>query len=218
MEESQNTENQTQEIPQENPVAPSNVSFPTVGQPQKSNGAKTLLIVGVLILVGILGFVIYKSAAKKNDETLTEPTPFDNSITPSDNQVTATPVATAAPVKTDKTKIKIQVQNGTGITGEASYLQTQLKGLGYTAVSVGNSTSQNLTATSVSFASTVPSDVVNELTTELNTVYQSVTTTTSTSTAYDVVIVTGLRKGATAKPVATPSASPSASPVATATP
>jgi hypothetical protein len=215
MEESQNTENQTQNIPQENPVAPAGVSFPTVGQPQKSNGAKTLLIVGVLILVGILGFVIYKSAAKKNDETLTEPTPFDNSVTPSDNQVVATPVATVAPVKTDKTKIKIQVQNGTGITGEASYLQTQLKGLGYTTVSVGNSASQSLIATSVSFASTVPSDVVNELTTELNTVYQSVTTTTSTSTAYDVVIVTGLRKGATAKPVATSSASPVASPTAT---
>jgi len=215
MEESQNTENQTQNIPQENPVAPAGVSFPTVGASQKSNGAKTLLIVGVLILVGILGFVIYKSASKKSDETLIEPTPFDNSITPSDNQVVATPVATVAPVTTDKTKIKIQVQNGTGITGEASYLQTQLKGLGYTTVSVGNSTSPNLTATSVSFASTVPTDVVNELTTELGTIYQSVTTTTAASTAYDVVIVTGLRKGATAKPVASPSASPSASPTAT---
>jgi hypothetical protein len=222
MEESQNTENQTQNIPQENPMTPAGVSFPTVGQPQKSNGAKTLLIVGVLILVGILGFVIYKSASKKNDETLTTPTPFDNLVTPSDNQVAATPVATVAPVTTDKTKIKIQVQNGTGITGEASYLQTQLKGLGYTNIAVGNSASENLTATSVSFAGTVPTDVVNDLTTELNTIYQSVTTTPSTSTAYDVVVVTGLRKGATAKPVATSSAtstaSPSASPVATSTP
>jgi len=41
-------------------------------------GAKTLLIVGILVLVGILGFVIYKSASKGSSVTLTEPTPYDN--------------------------------------------------------------------------------------------------------------------------------------------
>lgn len=217
MEEGQNIETETQEVPQETiPAAPSNVSFPTVGQPQKSGGAKTLLIVGVLILVGILGFVIYKSASSKSDENLSEPTPFENLAAPTPGAITPAPVATTAPVTTDKTKVKVQVQNGTGITGEAAYLQTQLKNLGYTTVSLGNSTQQNLTATQVSFASTVSSAVVTEITTELNTLYQSVTTTTSASTAYDVVVVTGLRKGMTPKPTAT--ATPTASPTPTATP
>jgi hypothetical protein len=221
MEEGQNTETETQEIPQETiPAAPSNVSFPTVGQPQKSGGAKTLLIVGVLILVGILGFVIYKSASSKSGETLTEPTPFENLAAPTPGAITPAPVATTTPLTTDKTKVKIQVQNGTGITGEAAYLQTQLKNLGYTSVSVGNSTQQNLTATQVSFAGTVPASVVTEITAKLNLIYQSVTTTTSASTAYDVVVTTGLRKGVTPKPsaTATPKATTAPSPTPTATP
>ncbi len=215
MEDGQNQENQTQEV-QQTPTPPptSEVSFPTVGESKKGNGAKTLLIVGILVLVGILGFVIFKSASNKSSTTLTEPTPFDNLTTTGENQTVTTPVATPTPATTsvDKTKIKIQIQNGTGITGEAAYLQTQLKGLGYTDVSVGNSASQNLTVTQVSYANSLASSVSTELTPKLNSIYQSVTNTSSTSTTYDVVIVTGLRKGATAKPSASPSASPTATP------
>jgi hypothetical protein len=218
MEEGLNQETQTQETPREAGPAPApNVSFPTVGEPKKSGGAKTLLIIGVLILVGILGFVIYKSATGKNQNGSNEPTPFENLTTPSQDQtvpaVTPTPTATV-----NRTGVKIQIQNGTGITGEAAYLQTQLKGLGYTTISVGNSAQQNLTATQVSFASTLSSDVITEITAKLNSIYQSVTTATSASTTYDVVIVTGLRKGATAIPAATPTATPTASPSATTSP
>ncbi len=219
MEEGQNQETQTQQVSQETPArSSSGVSFPTVGEPKKSGGAKTLLIIGVLILVGILGFVIYKNASNKSEEGLGEPTPFENLNEPSQNETVTTP--TPVPATVDKTKVKIQVQNGTGITGEAAYLQTQLKDLGYTNITVGNSTQQNLTATQVSFASTVPSSVVTEITAELNTIYQSVTNSTSTSTTYDVVIITGLRKGVTPRPSATPAATPSPtpSPTPTATP
>lgn len=214
MEQSQNQDSQTPQPSQEIGSNPqSGVSFPTVGEPKKANGAKTLLIVGVLILVGILGFVIYKSASNKNIETLSEPTPFDNLVAPVEEPVISTPVATPAAVKVDKTKVKIQVQNGTGITGEAAYLQTQLKGLGYTDISVGNSSSQNLTATQVSFGSTLSSDVVTEITAKLKSLYQSVTVTTSASTTFDIVVTTGLRTGATPKPSvsATPTSTPSAS-------
>lgn len=217
MEEAQNQEVNTNETPQETAPPPSGgVSFPTVGENKKSGGQKTLLIVGVLILVGILGFVIYKSASNKSVETLGEPTPFENLNTPTESETVVTPIATATPAAIDKAKIKIQVQNGTGITGEAAYLQTQFKNLGYTNVLVGNSTQQDLTATKVSFASTLSSALVAEITAKLNTIYQSVTTTTSASTAFDVVVTTGLRKGATAKPSATPAAT--ATPITTATP
>jgi len=215
MEEGQNQETQTQEARQETAPPPSSgVSFPTVGEPKKSGSAKTLLIVGVLILVGILGFVIFKSAASKNDETLTEPTPFENLTTSPQDETTVTPEASASPVAVNKANIKVQVQNGTGITGEAAYLQTQLKGLGYTNIAIGNSSQQNLTATQVSFASTLSSEVVTEITTKLKALYQNVTSTTSASTTYDVIVITGLRKGATPKP----STSPAASPTPTATP
>jgi len=209
MEEGQNQETQTQETRQETAPPPtSGVSFPTVGEQKKSGGAKTLLIVGVLILVGILGFVIFKSASNKNGETLIEPTPFENLTTSPQDETTATPEASTAPVVAKKAEVKVQVQNGTGITGEAAYLQTQLKGLGYTDISVGNSSQQDLTATQVSFAGTLSSEVVTEITTKLKALYQSVTTTTSSSTVYDVVVITGLRKGATPKPSATPVTTP----------
>lgn len=212
MEEAQNTENQMSQAPEvvSQPQG-SGVSFPTIGENKKSGGAKTLLIVGILILVGILGFVIFKSASKKSETILLEPTPFDNLTT---DQTEATPVATPTPaaVTADKTKIKIQIQNGTGITGEAAYLETQLKTLGYTDISLGNSAVQNLTVTQVSYASSLAGSVSTELTAKLNTIYQSITNSSSTGTIYDVVIVTGLRKGATAKPSASPSASPTATP------
>jgi len=218
MEESQNQETQTQETPQGvGPIASTGVSFPTVGEPKKSGGAKTLLIVGVLILVGILGFVIYKSASKKSEETLGEPTPFENLITPSQGVTVSTPAASTAPIASDKTKVKIQIQNGTGITGEAAYLQTLLKGLGYTNIAVSNSAQQNLTAAQVSFSSTLSSSIVTELTIKLNSIYQNVTTSTSASTTYDVVVTTGLRKGATPKPLATPTATPTPTPTPTPT-
>lgn len=201
---------------QEN-ITPAPVTFPTVEQPKKNDGAKVLLIVGILILVGILGFVIYKSASNKNQTTSTDPTPFDNLTTSSqDSTQVATPAPTATPaaIKVDKTKVAIQIQNGTGITGEAAYLQTQLATLGYTNVKVGNAGSQAATTTTVTFSSKLDASVVSELTQKLNLLYQTVTTTTSATQTFDVVIVTGLRKGATPKPSTTPtaSASPSATP------
>ena len=215
----ENGNNQAQGTSQEvvQPTS-SGISFPSVGEQKKSGGAKTLLIVGILILVGVLGFVIYKTASKKND-TLPEPTPFDNLIAPSDDTSSTAPTPTSTPAAVDKTKVKIQVQNGTGITGEAAYLQTQLKGLGYTQVTVGNSPA-TVSTTEVTFSDSLSSVIVSELKLKLNTIYQTVTTTTSASPVYDVVIVAGLRKGATPKPSvsASPTASPTGTPKATATP
>jgi len=218
MEETQNTENQQSSESSFQP-SPSPVSFPTVGQPQKSGGAKTLLIVGILILVAILGFVIYKSATKTAETVSTEPTPFDNLTAPSGDQnvTVATPAPVATPKAADRGNVKVQVQNGTGITGEAAYLQTQLKDLGYTNVKVGNATSTNATATTVTFSSSLDASIVSELTQKLNSLYQNVTVNNSGSTSFDVVVVTGLRKGATPKPSATPSASPTGTPKATPT-
>ncbi len=217
MDDGQNSQNQ--EMPSQS--NPSSVSFPTVGQQQKSGGSKTLLVIGILILVAILGFVIYKSASK-TDETLAEPTPFDNLTTSDEGTVESTPTPVASPTSTpkpaDKSKVTIEVQNGTGITGEAAYLQTQLKDLGYTNVTVGNASSQNATDTTVTFAKTLAASTVDEITAKLKTLYQTVTVKTATTATTDVVIVTGLRKGATTKPAATLSGSATPRPSATASP
>lgn len=196
------------------------VSFPSVGGEKKNGGAKTLLIIGILVLVGILGYVIYKSASSKNEQGNIEVNvPYNNLATPSTEETIApTSTPAASPVASvDKEKLKVQVQNGTGITGEAAYLQNILKELGFTNVTVGNASSQDNDDTQVSFSSSVSSSVVTEVTNKLNATYQTVTKVSSTGTTYDIVIITGLRKGATAKPSATPTSSPTpkASPTAT---
>lgn len=214
MEEQQNqpAEQEVQSTPFQQQESSNDVSFPTVGEQKKSGGAKTLLIVGILVLVAILGFVIYKSASKKSTDTSLEATPFDNLTTPSSEQTIETVTPAPSPAATvDKTKVKIQVQNGTGISGEAAYLQTQLGTLGYTNIKTGNSDA-NVTTTTVTFSGTLDSSVVSEITQKLNSIYQTVTSSTSSSSTFDVVVVVGLRKGATPKPSVAPTTIPSASP------
>lgn len=202
-----------EENQQTQPQNPSNfpsgsgVSFPSVNEPPKSSGPKMLLIFGILILVGILGFVIFKSANTTSEE-VPEPTPFDNFAPPIEQEPTPFPTPTASssatPKASDKSAVKIQVQNGTGISGEAAYLETQLKNLGYTNIAVGNASSQNATATDVTFSKSLAQTVVDELTTKLKALYTTVNVKTTTSGTFDVVIITGLRKGATAKPASSP--------------
>jgi hypothetical protein len=217
-EQQEQKEQPVQSTPFQSQESQSDVSFPTVGGEKKSGGAKTLLIVGILVLVAILGFVIYKSASKKSAGTSTEASPFDNLTTPSSDQTVQTVAPSSSPAATiDKTKIQIQVQNGTGIAGEAAYLQTQLGNLGYTNIKLGNSDS-TVTATTVTFSGTLNSGVVSEITQKLNSIYQTVTAGTSSTATFDVVIVTGLKKGATPKPSGTPTAAPSASPTASPSP
>lgn len=216
-----------QNFQQTQPV--NNVSFPTINEePKKSGGAKTLLIAGILILVGILGFVIFKSATKKAD-TITIDEPVDDSLTtPVQNKTSEpvqttspTPVSSSTPKAVSKSSVNIEIQNGTGITGEAAYLQNLLKDIGYTKISVGNASNQDATITTVTFSKSLSSDVVDELTKKLQSIYQEVSVKTSNASTVDALIVTGTRKGSssqTAKPTATKSPTPVASPTATKSP
>lgn len=176
----------------------SNVSFPTVGQKKSTSAAKTLVILGVLLIVAALGFVIFRGASKKSESVTPEAT----------GNVLSTPAPTpepsATPAPTDKTKVSIQILNATGIAGEAGYLQGVLKTLGYEDIKVGNANSQDQTVTKVTFASDLAGDVVDEITIKLKNIYKEVDVATSSTGTYDVAIETGLRKGVTPKPSTTP--------------
>jgi hypothetical protein len=190
------------------------IGFPMSSQKPKGKSNKLVFIIlGLVILIGAIIFLIGRG--KKEETVEVSPTPAFEEVTPISS---ATPAAT--PTATDKAKVVIEIQNGTGIAGEAGYLQGVLKTLGYSKITVGNATAQNATATVVTFSSTLGGAIVNEITAKLQAVYQSVQVKTATEPANDVEIVTGLRVGATAKPSATPTASPTAKPSAspTATP
>lgn len=216
----QNQNLEPQEEVQEKPSfeqSPKNVSFPSVNQQPKSGGPKTILIAGTLILVAILGFVVYKSATKKT-ETSIEPTPFDNMTTSSGESMTSETPVPATPSAAAKGDVSVSILNGSGITGEAAYLQTQLENLGYSDIKVGNASSQDASTTTVVFSKDLADSVVTEITQKLDSIYQNVKSSTSSSATTDVVITTGLRKGATPKPSATPAATTEASSTPTPTP
>ncbi len=205
-------QNQPQSMQTQNSMSDQNstgVSFPTVGQPKKSSGSKTLLIIVILLLAGVLGFIIFKNSSEENTEDITPTVPVNE--TPTEAPASS---PTATPKPADKTKVKIEVQNGTGITGEAAYLQTQLKNLGYTNVTVGNASDQDQSATTVTFSKNTATSIVDEITAKLKELYREVEVKTSTTATTDVVVVTGLRKGATSKPSATPTAKASSTPTA----
>lgn len=205
------TETQTQ-APVAKESDSNGVSFPTVGQSPKKGGGKTLLVIIALIIIAVLGYIIFKSSSKKNAGDISNVTPVETT-TP---EITPESSPTATPKAADKSAVKIQIQNGTGIAGEAGYLQTQFKALGYANITAGNASTQDASETTVTFAKSLAQSLVDEITAKLKSVYTGVTVKTSSTQTADVVIITGLRKGATSKPSASPASSATPKPSASA--
>lgn len=197
--------------------------------PKKSANKWLFILIG-LLLIGGLGVFLF---TRSNGEV--EPTPSPSfGVIPVEDGPVATTAATPTSAPVDKASIKIEIQNGTGVPGEAAFLQNKLKALGYTDISVGNASSTDYTDTTVTFAKDTPLSVQDELKKELESIYKKVVLKTSSTQSTDVVIITGLRTGAvaaspratvratsTSRSSATPtvraSTSPSATPRATAT-
>lgn len=146
-------------------------------------------------------------------------------VVPIENKETSTPSATSTPAPIKRDEVSIEIQNGTGITGEAKLLQDKLKALGYSDITVGNASSTDNTETTVTFLKTLSQSAQDELKKMLEGFYKTVNVKTSTTQKSDVVIITGLRGTQTTKPAssgtprpsgsATPTKSPSPVPIAT---
>lgn len=211
----EDTENQSTE----NQVTPPQSTSFSVEPRSKNSGSKWVLIfIGLLILGGVGIFFFTKSS----DEAIATPTPSFNTTPIDEVEATSTPTTSAAPIK--KSEVSIEIQNGTGIPGEAAFLQTKLKELGYSDVTAGNASSTDHTVTTVTFAKTLSQVVQDEIKKELEKIYKEVNVKTSSTQKSDIVIITGLRSSQTSKsvssstPKATSSATASASPKASATP
>ncbi len=205
-------EGQTQAEPQMSvtPEASAAVSFPTVGaKPRNKKGSWIWVILIVIVAAGIGGFFILKGSTESIDST---PSPAPLTEEPVEE---ATPSPSPKAVKKDE--VKIEVLNGTGISGEAAFLVNQLKALGYTEITAGNADSQDQTKTTVTFSATLDTTIKDEITKKLKDLYKEVEVKTGkVSGGKDISIVTGLRKGAaTAKPSASGTPRPSTSPTPT---
>lgn len=196
---------------QETPSAPAapEVGFPLSQPKPKGKSNKWVFIVIGLLILGA-GGIYFFTRGQKEEETLPSST--------ISGEPTPTPTPTSTPA--NRKEISIEIQNGTGISGEAAYLQGVLKSLGYSDIKVANAESTDNTKTTVTFGKSVSQAIKDEITDKLEEIYKDVEVKTSSTQSVDVLIVTGLRKGATAKPspTATPKVSPSPSPTGSPSP
>lgn len=171
-------------------------------------------VIGVMLILAIGGFFIVRSLGEPEE---TEPTPTGSGLSTFPTPAT-TPSSDPSPSPEardiERSEVKIEVLNGTGTAGEASFLQGELEDLGYEDIEVANADSQDETVTTVTFANDLPEEIVDEITEVLEDIYAEVETQSgSVSGGFDIRILTGPRAGAaSASPRSSASPSPSASP------
>lgn len=197
---------------QQNEVPATPAPMSDYRQPSSGNNTKWIVVFIVLLILGGAGIFFF---AQSENESQATPTPSFN-VLPIDNEVLEDPTSTPTPASVDKSEISIEIQNGTGIPGEAAFLQTELKKLGYSDIEAGNASSTDYTETVVTFSKSVPEQVQTSLKQELEKIYKSVTVKTSSSQTSSVLIITGPRKATSSStPKATSSATPKATSSAT---
>jgi len=213
--------------PQPEQVAPQ----PQVGFPDqqtskgKSKFSKWIFaIIGALIVAGVAAFFVFKvnSADNSSVEGVSSEDPSQDLgtfPTPAP-QETQSPAPTATPEPVDKSEISVEILNGTGKAGEASFLKSELEDIGIENIEAANADEQNETRTTVTFSRDLSKVHTDEITQLLKDLYEDVSTRKGTLTGgIDIRIITGPRKASAAsKNTPSPSTSPTASPAPTESP
>ncbi len=159
------------------------------GRPNSDKKSKKIIwiIIAIVIIAGIVGGVVY--LLQTPEEAMIEEA-SDISV----EQVTPEPTPIPEPV--DKSDINIIILNGTGIAGEAGFLQEKLEDLGYVGIEVANAEDTDHEVTVVIFSPSLQDEILGEL----EDVYETVESETSELDDSDIEITTGLRVGQTPKP------------------
>jgi len=208
-------ENQTQSMPV---VQQQEVSFPQPKGLDKGNSNKKIIVavVGVVLIVVFGGWLILRSSS--GGSSTASPTPvggLSSFPTPDVATPMPSPSPTPSPSPIAKDKVKIEVLNGTGIPGEATFLQKELSKLGFENIEIGNADTQDQKETIVTYSRELDAATADEITQKLEGIYEKVRTRkASVSGGFDVSIKTGPRK--TSSPASTPTAK--SSPTTKATP
>lgn len=200
------------------------VSFPQPKEPggRGSNVKIIIAVVGVILIVLVGGWLILGNSSGGSETPSSTP---DNGLStfPSPNTTTPTPDTSPSASPVAKSEVKLEVLNGTGVPGEASFLQDELEKLGFENIEVGNADEQDAKETVATYSREISPEVADEITARLEELYETVRTRRATvSGDFDISITTGPRKGgsATASPKASakPTATSTASPKTSATP
>lgn len=148
------------------------------------------IIVPTALLVGALvgGLITYFSGV--SNQTTVEVTPTPVATTAPQNggtEPTATPSST---LKRDS--LKVQVLNGSGVSGLAGKVKTMLEGLGYKGVVAGNASSSDFEKTEVAIKES-KKEYLDLVIKDLSSDYEAVEAEKAlpANSSYDVVITVG---------------------------
>lgn len=149
-----------------------------------------LLIFSLFLLTGAVGYFLIWSKIipspwfKKAEIPHVKPTA--GAVSPIDSQ----PTPTTNPLA-DKSTIKIQIFNGSGVEGQAGKLSNLLKGVGYSNITIGNT--DNLEQrTTILYSKLLPKDMLTDITEAIkNDIPDPTLQEASQSGEFDVLITTG---------------------------
>jgi len=145
-----------------------------VYESSKSSGNKKrviLIVLGVIVLIALVAYAVIATGGKGESEqeltpaptqplvesptpTIDTPTPTERSATPTITPKASPTGAKGTPTPTttsglERSNLKIAVQNGSGVAGEATKASDALKKLGYEIASSGNADNFEYTGTTI---------------------------------------------------------------------
>ena len=148
------------------------------------------IIIPTALLVGALvgGLITYFAGISKLNDSVATPSPVAT-IPSSEASATATPTPVT---ESKRSEIKLQILNGSGVSGLAGKAKTYLEGLGYKNVVAGNAPTSDFTETVISVKDG-GDDFLETLKTDLSKNYKVAKETEilSASSKYDFVVTLG---------------------------
>lgn len=170
------------------PKAPAKDELVVEVETQKNMAAQyALLGLSLFLLAAAVGYLLLWS------ETI--PNPWFKTVAPTQVNLTPSPTAVVVPspvqVIVDKSTLKIQILNGSGIAGQAGKLGSLLEGAGYKNITIGNAAAVEAN-TRIEYASAVPQSVRDEVVAIINKDFPSATAQEATQSAgYDLLVTLG---------------------------
>lgn len=175
-----------EDITTEEPVVGGEIKVVPVEEKKQTVSTTTIVLVVVLILSIILMVVVLYLNSKQSATKIVAPVKTAITIAP-----TASPTA-AIQEKMDLSIYKVQVLNGSGVTGEAGRVKDLLTGKGFASVDVGNAPPQ--TETSIDQKSSFPSDALTAAEDNIKEYKIGNIGLLTSDSKYDLVIVLGSSK------------------------
>lgn len=156
------------------------------------------LITAIMLLISGSLFFIYKNhpkpvqiTAKVAPEPSAILSPSPELISPSPSPAFTPSPAASASAEIAKEDLKIEILNGSGITGQSSKLREKLLKEGYKNIETGNDFGNNNSSTVIIFSSKVPEDIRSSLIKFLKKSFSKISSSIDdTLVKFDIIITT----------------------------